>query len=257
MESIVNNDHNRLEECMSLRFLIIFLVLILGGACSDGDNPITRDEITGSGVMTTVGRTLPDFQTVIFTTVGDVNLTSGAEQVVSITVDDNISDYIITTVENGILTIGSDPNVNVKEFDLTVNLTMTDLEKLSLVGVGQFAGTNQFESGNIDISLSGVGNIIINLNTDFLNTSLSGVGNVVLTGGVDMHQCINSGIGDINAFGLESDTTVAVLSGIGSISVYVTDSLDVTLTGVGSLYYRGSPSITQNVTGYGQVINAN
>ena len=90
-----------------------------------------------------------------------------------------------------------------------------------------------------------------------IRTSLSGVGIVDLAGLADYHRCYNSAAGTISAFDLITDTTVANLSGVGNVEVYVTDSLHVSIGGVGSLYYKGDPTIVQEITGTGSVIDAN
>lgn len=237
--------------------LLGVLSLLLVSSCSDDDNPVFPEQVTGSGDLITEERTLSEFHSVDLLTVGVVRLTSAAEQSVSITVDDNVMQYIVTTVVNGELRISSDPSVSLTNFDLTVNLAMTDLESLTLSGVGTIISLSQFEVDSLDIVLSGVGNITMGLQADYLMTSLSGVGSLNLNGAVAYHDCLHGAVGSISSFPLISDTTIAILSGVGSAEVYVNDTLDVTISGSGSLYYKGQPVVVENISGTGQVIDAN
>lgn len=235
------------------------LSLFLLVSCSDDEdkNPIVTTTITGSGTLVTVDRTVASFHSVSLATVGKVNITSGSPQSVSVTVDDNIETHISTTVNNGVLLVSHNPAVNLSDFELTVDLTMTDLEALTITGVGTIATTNRFEVDELDLLLSGVGHMILDLDADRISSVLSGVGNLLLTGAVDRHNCIHSAVGSIQAFELVSDTTVAHLSGVGNAEVYVNDSLNVIISGIGSLLYRGDPTIVQTISGSGQVIDAN
>jgi hypothetical protein len=238
-------------------FLILSLLLIFFISCSDDDNPVSRQKITGSGDLITESRTVSPFHSINLITVGNIHLAQGATQSVSITVDDNVMDYIFTTVSNGVLTVSSDTGVNVTDFDLILNITMIDLEDLTLTGVGNIISANTFNADLVDIFLYGVGNIDLSLNVDRLTSIFSGVGNFNLLGSANRHLITHSAVGNMNAYSLVTDTTIAVLSGVGNAYVSVNDTLDATITGMGSLYYKGDPAVHQTITGQGRVIDAN
>ncbi len=228
-------------------------------SCSDDDNPESPPtQITGSGDPASELRTLPEFHAVTLSTVGTVWVSVGQAQSVRIQVDDNVMDYIITTVVNGELFITSDPSVSLSDFDLYVTLATTDLEGLTLTGVGTMESEgNILDLDSFYVNLSGVGNINVRLLADYMRSTLSGVGDVSVEGSVNFHRIIHSAVGTITAYECSTDTTVAVLSGIGNAQVFVNDYLNVTIGGRGSLYYMGMPDITSVITGTGQLIDAN
>ncbi len=240
-----------------LSILLIATALTFTGCYDDSSSPVDSTIVVGSGDLVTVQRSLASFQSVDLTTVGSVNISSGSTQLASITVDDNVAGHILTRVNNGVLTISADSAVSLSGFNLTVDLTMTDLRSLQLEGVGNITILNQFNVDSVSLSLSGVGNIACRINGDYLHSSNSGVGNIVLMGSADYHLLQHSAVGSVNAFDMNTDTTTATLSGAGSAEVYVSDSLDVTISGAGSLFYKGSPTITQRLSGTGQIIDAN
>lgn len=241
------------------------LLLCLAGmagfvSCSDDDkNPVSNEyeEIAGSGTLVTVDRTVAEFHSVALYTIGTVNLTSGAAQSLSITVDDNVAQYISTSVVAGELRIGSPMGVVLTDFDLTVNVTMTDLESVAIYGIGSFLGTNRFEADSIKLVITNVGTIDLDLDAYYLRSDIGNVGELNLSGSVAYHRIWHGSAGLIRAFGLESDTTVANMNGSGNAEVFVTDSLHVAIVGSGSVYYKGTPAIHQVIFGTGQVIDAN
>jgi Putative auto-transporter adhesin, head GIN domain len=244
---------------MFCRYLLILciLALFISVSCSD-DILVNSNEIVGSGNSTTIIRDLASFHSISCTTEADINISSGSTQSVSITVDDNVVDYIFTAVSrSGSLTISTDPDVNLSDFYLTINLVMTDLELISLSGAGNITGQNSFPSDNVNISLSGAGNISLILDVDYLFSSLTGAGNIILNGTADTHQLVHTGVGNIMAYGLTTESTIATLSGVGLAQVFASSSLNVTIAGIGSLYYKGDPTITSTITGIGAIIDAN
>lgn len=253
------------------------LIMIIFVSCSDDNNPVgPKIEIKGSGNIVSEERVATPFHSVDFTTVGNVHITSGASQLVTINVDDNVMEHIFTTVSNGVLKVSSNPNANLSEFELDVYLTMTDLEKVTLTGVGNIVGTNTFLADTVELTLDGVGNIVFNLDSDMiyamlegvgnfnlnletnrLMSALNGVGNINLEGSTPYHQCVHTSTGAILAFNLITDTSFVVQTAVGHTEVYVNDYMNVIISGLGSVYYKGHPTIDVTVSGTGQVINAN
>ncbi|MEE9441168.1 MAG: head GIN domain-containing protein [candidate division Zixibacteria bacterium] len=240
-----------------LSFMLCFISLALFTSCSDDDNPANSVKITGSGNITSIERTLPDFHSVILVATGNVNIASGSQQAVSISADDNFHQYIITSVTNGILVISSSPNTTFSNNNLTVNLMMTDLENVILTGMGNIAGTNNFQVDVLDIDLIGMGNITLNADVTRLNSLLSGTGNIILSGSAVNHFYNHPGDGNLVAFNLITDTTNISLGGEGNIEIYTNDYLDGILSGSGTIYYKGQPSINLTFTGTGHLIDSN
>lgn len=241
------------------RYLVLS-VLLLGlqvFSCTDEKCTCPQVTIMGSGVATTVTRSLADFNSLVLASSGNVNITPGSTQSVSLTVDDNILEYITTEVHNNTLEIDVDDRVLLSNYTLTVNITMTDLESIVLSGSGSIVGQNQFAVDAVAIILSGSGNIELDLEADALSNVISGSGAITVTGSATHHAPVVSGSGTVHAFGMDSDNCVAVVSGSGIIKVTVADLLDAVISGSGNIYYKGQPSISKTITGTGHVVDAN
>jgi len=233
------------------------LIILLIISCKETPTSSSSEIIIGSGTLLTEVRSLAPFHSVDLYTVGKVNVTYGNVQEVSVTANDNILEFVQTTVSNGKLIIDLEPGNRFSDLNLTLDLTMTDLEELSNSSAGLITGKNKFIVDSVSLDLSGAGEISLELEADQLNSSLSGAGNIVLSGTVSSHRVEHSGVGNLLAFDLITATTIINLSGVGRAEVYVNQLLDVTISGVGSVYYKGHPTIIQNITSSGSLIDAN
>ncbi len=248
-----------LPKKMRLWLGVVFglgIVLVFLSSCENTSSS-SSDSIKGSNTLTTEVRSVASFQGVIFNPAGIVNLTSGATQRVSITVNENLMEYITTTVSGGQLMIDVAPGVQIRDLNLTVDLTMTDLESLEMNGAGNFYGKNLFQVDAAVLNLKGAGNITLEIEADELRSFLTGAGRITLSGAATIHNIEIPGAGRLQAFGLSTGTTVVSLSGSGKAEVLATQLLNVKITGTGNVHYRGYPSITVEITGSGSLIDDN
>lgn len=239
----------------SLIAALIFIFLI---SCSENRLINSFNSIKGSKILVTEVRSLPIIHSVHIATAGKVIISQGPEQEVSVTVDDNIMQYIETKVSNGTLVIGIEKNISVNDFDLTVNIKMSDLEALTTSSAGTIEGNTTFIADNVSLVLNSAGNIMLDLEADRLLSILSSAGNLFLDGTVTNHHAVVSSAGNLHAFNMIADSTTVTVSSAGNAEVYVTDFLDAIISSVGSVYYKGNPaSIHETVTSLGRLVNSN
>ena len=234
-------------------------VLLLGlmTACSDEDPVSSNNTIVGSGILTIETRTAAAFHSLNMNTTGTVNVSQGIAQSVSVTVDDNIQQYITTTVTGGVLDVFVPADVQVSSFDLTIDVTMVDIKKLAMSGVGSLSSAMQIQIDTLEVELAGVGSATLDLSVADLHTTISGVGSVSLTGSVTSHEFTVAGDGDLDAFGLATDTTLVAIGGVGTAELVANDLLDVIISGQGTVSYKGRPAISVDISGTGQLVDAN
>jgi hypothetical protein len=230
--------------------------------CGSSELPLTHNSIRGSGDLISVLLNVDSFHSVNLATVAeDVNLLFGTEQSLEVTVDHNLLKFITTEVTGGVLTIGrAVPNdVKVTDQHLTVDITMSDLQSLTLEGVGTInADSVAFTADDVTLDLSGVGDMILDLDVNQLTTTQTGVGDIVLTGSANIHDVTMTGVGNLNAFEFATNRTTIVTSTVGDAEVQVHAFLDVTFNGAGLVYYKGRPlTINESPSGTGQLIDAN
>ena len=211
-------------------FLGIASVLFLV-SCTDDDR------INGSGNLVTETREVDEFTRVSSEGVFEVNIAAGATQSVEVMADDNIMQYVKTTVSSKQLSLylkeGNYGNITLKS-----NIKVAALNGISNSGTGNINAINVNEAAEFNVLNSGTANITIQGKSDGL-------------------EIMNEGTGDFKGFDFIVNSCQVENVGSGDIEVNCNESLDIKITGSGNVYYKGHPSINVNISGSGKVIDAN
>jgi len=213
--------------------------------------------VRGSGNIVTEERDVSGFDRVQLSGIGDLIISQGDEESLTIEADDNIIQLIETDVFGGELTIQFKrgysfvPNTTMKFY-----LTVKELDKISLSGAGKINCDN-FEAEELEFDISGAGDIDFDINAETVEVYLSGAGDISLSGEVDSQDIKLSGVGNYDGKDLESRICDIAVTGAGSATVNVSEELDVNISGVGNVNYTGSPRVEQEISGLGRIISMN
>lgn len=203
-----------------MKFLSILIISCMLVSChKNDDNTITNKYVSGEGKIISKTLELNSFYEIIFMSIGDVNITIGEKQSVTVKAQQNIMDVLTWEVKSNKLYLGIEENTSIQDADdITFNIVIPDLYRIKLTGVG-----------SIEID----GDDLASLDIEF------------------------EGVGNINAYSIAIDECSIVSAGVGNCKVKVNNNLDVTLTGVGNVYYKGNPKVTSSVSGIGNLVNDN
>jgi Putative auto-transporter adhesin, head GIN domain len=165
---------------------------------------------------------------------GDITITQGESESLSIETDDNLLPLLTSKVENGVLVLSTQDNTYLEPSQgIRYTITVKSLENLEISG-----------SGNIDAN---------NLALDSLSVEISGSGNIRLSGKVNSQSVDISGSGDYNGCDLQSSGSSVSISGSGDIRVAATDTLSIDISGAGDVTYLGNPEVSQDISGVGDI----
>jgi hypothetical protein len=216
--------------------------------------------IKGSGPSKTKDFSVSGFHGIDVSHGFDVILVQGNSEGLTLTVQENLLEYITVTVDQGILKIYSDKNIMATQ-TMKARITFKDINNLKVSGGGDVTSETPLNVQKMDIGLSGGGDVTFNLNTDELKCGISGGGdlkidgniknyNLDLTGGGDVMSLINattaidcrvSGGGDvrITCKGKTSDAKIDI-SGGGDLTMELNaDRLKCSLSGGGDATLNG------------------
>ena len=88
---------------------------------------------------------------------------------------------------------------------------------------------------------------------DDLDIQLTGVGDIETSGQAPVQDVLITGVGDYRGRELQTETASVTISGVGSSTVQVSESLTVVISGQGSVEYLGDPTMQVTITGSGTV----
>ncbi|MGH1436124.1 MAG: head GIN domain-containing protein [Lewinella sp.] len=214
--------------------------------CMDADGPIS-----------TIDLNLPDFSGISLAMDARVEITQGPEQSVTVEGKSDIFDELDLDISSsGIWTIRTEDCVRDVD-NLIFYITVPDLNEIKISGSGKIISTNTFVVGDIELRISGSGEINMALEADDIEVDISGSGEVYLEGLADELSLDVTGSGDLEAFDIAVREGNIKISGSGDAEVRVEDRLDVRITGSGDVYYKGQPLLDVSITGSGEVIDAN
>ena len=227
------------------RILIPFLSAIIFCSCQS---------ISGSGNIVTETRSLHQFNGVRTSGSIDVEVMNDQIQLVKVEADDNIMQYVITKVEDGMLDVHLKPNFNYREINAKVYVSAATLTKLAVAGSGSVTAKDTL--GNVDeieCKVSGSGDINAIVNAPTIKASIGGSGTITLHGRTKDFNCSITGSGDFKCSNLLSENTTASITGSGTAHVYASVHLLAKVTGSGDIYYSGHPVVEIHKTGSGTI----
>ncbi len=238
------------------RNLIIALALIVlvMVSCNFSTSVINRQTVNGNGNLKTESRSVSGFDQVSLSGMGDVYITQGSEEKLSIEAEENLLPYITTEVVGSELRIGFKNNVNViPHKGIRFDLTLKNLKSLAVSGAAN-VNSDALKSDSLNLNVSGAGKVTFKgLALNSLDVNSSGAGAFSLAGTATQQNVTISGTGNYDARDLKSTTASMTVSGAGNSTLWVTDRLNVHISGLGKVDYYGSPSVTQEISGAGKV----
>jgi hypothetical protein len=234
-----------------IALLLVFVIII--SACGF---PMRITEVRGSGNVITETRPVAGFNAVDLNDVGKLIIEQGNKEVLEITAEDNLMEYIESKVSGSQLELGFKEFVNIHPTkDIIYRLTVKNINQIGSSGLGKIE-VKKLASENLSVEISGNGRISIdNLEAETLSLVISGLGDISINGSVLQQQLEISGAGNYNAPNLASETAVVDISGSGTAILWVTEQLNLELSGAGKVHYYGSPVVNSNISGVGEVIN--
>jgi len=232
--------------------LIICLLLIFG--CDEFPLKYIKDDcINGSGNVIKETIDIDDFDKIDLSTSANIILSQEDNTRLIAQMEDNLLNYMDFEVKDKELTIKHKNNTcfnNNKPVNLFIS--MKEVEKLLISGSGEITGNNQIASDELELKISGSGDIDVEVDVLDLKSSILGSGDIELEGLAKRHDASIMGSGDIKAIQLETDKTDISITGSGNSEIDA-DELDITIAGSGDVSYKGNPELSSSVYGSGKI----
>jgi hypothetical protein len=206
----------------------------------DGQGDWSRNLVPGSGVEVSEGREFEGtFERVHVGASVDVEIRVGEAQSVTVRADDNLIEWIDTSVRDGVLRIGWDspdgsgwrPKVKPR-----VDVTVPALTGVELEGAPEVR-VRGVRSSSFDVEVAGAGRLRADGKVETLKVDVAGAG-------------------DVDLFDLETTDAEVEVSGAGDVDLRATGHVRATVSGAGDVRVKGGAVIEQHVNGAGSVRSA-
>ncbi len=172
----------------------------------------------------------------------DIHLERGTEGSITVTTDDNLHEYIIIEVKENTLVLKIEKNVNIRtKRGIHVKVPFQDISEVSMVGSGDMDTKDTIKSENLNLRVTGSGNISLDVAAKTLESKITGSGDIKLAGSTTNLKVSVTGSGDFDGSDLDSQNTEATVSGSGDVKVVAKSSLKARVNGSGDIYYKGNP----------------
>jgi len=222
----------------NLKYLITVLLCLNLTMCVNGQ---FRKTVYGDKKGVKKDRTVEEsFSGVRVSTGIDVYLKQGDRESISVEADENLHEYIVTEIKNGVLNVYTDANIRSSEMK-RVYVTMKEISSLSTSSAGDLIGETPIKTGNLRLSASSAGDIRLEVYVKNINADVSSSGDITLSGEADIVNADLSSAGDLNAFNLKVREADISVSSAGDADVYVTDRLTARASSAGDVNYKGDP----------------
>jgi hypothetical protein len=173
---------------------------------------------------------------------------------VTIEADEDLIEKIRTEVRGDMLHIDMKWDWSWDDHDITVYVDFDKLELLQISGASNVKATTPIRAEDLEVSVSGAGDMDLELDTGSLDITISGAGDVNVSGSTQTQKIRLSGAGDYKAQHLKSKYTNARASGAGSAVVFASDEIEAYASGASSVKYYGDPEREKtNASGAGSI----
>jgi hypothetical protein len=221
----------------NLNYLIAIALCMGITACVHGQ---MRRSVTGNHNVVKKERTTDSFTGIKVSTGIDVYLKQGDEFSLAVEADENLHEYIITEVKNGILDIYTEANIRNADRK-RVYVTMKDITSLRSTSAGDIYGETPVKTDNLKLSASSAGDIKLEVYADNVDIDISSSGDITLSGEAATLNANLSSAGDLNAFNFKVKEAEVSVSSAGDADIYVTEKLNARASSAGDVNYKGDP----------------
>ena len=201
-------------------------------------------------------RSVDGFTALSFGVAGELFLKQGNNFSVELEGDKNLLKEIETTVKNGRLVIRKRNWRTLRNERVTVYITMPEIDGLSVSGSGTLEAKGPVNAGDLDISVSGSGKILLDdLKVEGIECSISGSGDIRIKGfAKDSGEVSISGSGSFNGEEFRMEGLEVHISGSGSCRCWVEGDLEASVSGSGDVFYKGDAKrVDARISGSGKV----
>ncbi len=222
----------------TLKILTGTLFYILLVSCADAQ---FYRSVRGNGNVVKEERPASFFDGLSVSSSIDVFLSQGDKESIVVETDENLQEYLVTEIKNGVLRVYFD-NVSIHNpTSKKVYVTMKEVRSLRTSSAGDIIGQTPVRGDEVELGSSSAGNIRLELYARSVKVNISSSGDITLTGEAETLNANLSSAGNLNATGFRVNDAGLSVSSAGDAEVFVTHKLVARASSAGDIIYWGNP----------------
>jgi Putative auto-transporter adhesin, head GIN domain len=214
-----------------------------------------RQEVRGSGRVTSERRSLAGFDRIAVAGTFELELRQGSVEGVELSGDDNLLSLVETRI-GGASTLEISPrrDTNLKPSQpIRIRIDLVHLSAVDLAGAATLKASG-LRTGRLVLSIGGAGEIAISgLAAERLAVNIGGSGKVVVDGRSGEASLSIAGSGEVAMPTLAVDDMSVSVAGSGSAEVRAERKLKISIAGSGRVRHSGAAVPTVSIVGSGDV----
>jgi hypothetical protein len=221
----------------SLKVLMIAFICFGITSCIDAQ---FRKTVRGEGNVVKKERIITSFNGIIVSSGIDVYLKQDEKESITVEADENLQEYILTEVKDGVLHVYTDANIREAKMK-RVYVTMKEVTSLKTSSAGDIIGETPIKGADMEIEASSAGDIRIEIYAKKIDVEISSSGDISLSGEAETLKADLSSAGDLEAFNLKVREAYISASSAGDARVNVSEKIVARASSAGDIYYQGDP----------------
>ena len=216
------------------------------------------ETVKGDGNVATREYTITQFDELSCSLPAIVYFTVGDACTCTVSVDENLYDYIEVKVKDGELLMRrpqAHKRVDLDATKFVINVTAPSLDEVNFAGSGELNFLSPLNTEELEVNVAGSANVYFNdaANVDHLELNVAGSGRIVIEkGSIRELEADIAGSGTIKSYAQVQDMDVNV-AGSGDMMAVVNGTLDYSIAGSGNIRYFGDAKVDGKVLGSGSI----
>jgi len=219
---------------------------LLTGCVTVSFSPLSGGGVTGRGSRETYSYSVGEITDIRVELYCNVEYYSAPSDTVTLEIQSNLRDYVKVEESGGVLTVRTSRRINWTGKAPVLTVSSPALSNVSIAGAGEFTAHDTIKTDSFRFRMDGAGTGNADLDVGSLSVNMAGAGSFRLSGNADSADFVIAGAGEIDALPLQTRDAMINLSGVGTVKLGCSGSLDISAGGVGTVEYIGSPSINMN-----------
>lgn len=181
-----------------------------------------------------------DFESIKVSQGLDLYITQGDQVSISVEADENLHEFIMTEVENGVLSVYTTENIR-KAASRKVNLSITNISAIKATSGSDVFSTNTIKTDDLELNSTSGADIKLNVKTKTLNCHSTSGSDIIVSGTTTSLIAEATSGSDIKASNLEAETSKVNATSGADISVNTSKELTARATSGADIRYSGNP----------------